>query len=258
MPDLDREPLLPAQRMQDDEYAFPYHYVSQWQPHFTQHFNDGWGIHYVSTIEFLLGELEALPAATIVDIGCGDGRMSREIALRFPSRRVLGLDYSARAIALARAMNQDLPAVGFEQVDVTADHGLAASEAAVLMEVFEHIPPADAPAFLRGIHGLLEPGGTLLVTVPHVNQPMEPKHFRHFTSDGLVRELSEVFEVKDIVPFESEGALRKLVRFLLGNRFFILEHRGLRDILYRLYKERVFPAADERHCRRLFVRAVAK
>src|SRR5262245_37977053 len=79
----DRDQHLPhtPQTLQEAEYWFPYHYVSQWSPRFSQCFYDSWGIHYISTIEFLLEKLSALPFYSIVDIGCGDGRMSRELAL---------------------------------------------------------------------------------------------------------------------------------------------------------------------------------
>src|SRR5688572_17116848 len=93
------------QHLQDAEYRFPYHYVSQWRPHFTQTFSDSWGINYVSTLEHLLERLGAMRFESLVDVGCGDGRLAREIAAAFPGRDILGVDYSARAIGLARAMN---------------------------------------------------------------------------------------------------------------------------------------------------------
>ena len=184
--------------------------------------------------------------------------MSRELALRFKNRRVLGVDYSERAIGLAKAMNHDLPQLRFEQLDITAPHPLPGSDAAILMEVFEHIPPADAGEFLRGVHSLLVPGGTLLLTVPHVNHALEPKHFRHFTAASLSEALEEQFEIVEIIPFEREGLARKLLNFLLGNRLFILNQGRLRDWLYRYYKQRLFHVESESSCRRLFVLARAK
>ena len=258
MADGDPEVTSAPQLLQEAEYAFPYHYVPQWEPGFTQCFHDGWGIHYVSTIEFLLRQIAGLPSTSIVDIGCGDGRMSRELALRFPDKRVVGVDYSDRAISLAKAMNPDVAGLRFERVDITGPHAVPTSDVAVLMEVFEHVPPELASDFLRGVRRLLAPGGVLLLTVPHVNHALEPKHFRHFTSKSIAESLSEEFTVVEVTPFERKGLARRMVNFLLGNRLFILNHVRLRDWLYRLYKRRLFVVQDEASCRRLFVRAVAK
>lgn len=258
MASTDTRRIDPTQTLQEAEYAFPYHYVAQWKPRFTQCLNDNWGIHYISTIEFLLNKLGDHSFKSVVDIGCGDGRMSRELALRYPNRRVLGVDYSVRATGLAKAMNFDLPELRFEQLDITAPHTLPSSDAAILMEVFEHIPPADADEFLRGVHRLLAPGGTMLLTVPHVNHALEPKHFRHFSGTSIREALKENFDVLEIIPFEREGPVRKLLNLLLSNEIFILNQPSLRDWLYCYYKRRLFHVDDEAACRRLFVQARAK
>ncbi len=257
MADIQAHPDAPRS-VQEAEYAFPYHYVAQWQPRFTQCFHDDWGIHYVSTIEFMLKTLDAIKFDSVVDVGCGDGRMSRELALRFPTKRVVGVDYSERAIGLARALNADLPSLQFQRMDITAHHAIPTCDVAILMEVFEHIPSDEASAFLRGVRRLLPLGGTLLVTVPHINHPLEQKHFRHFTEASIREALTENFLVEDVMPFERGGLLRKLLRLLLGNRLFILNHARLRDWLYRYYTRRMFHVTDESSCRRLFVRATAK
>jgi trans-aconitate methyltransferase len=246
------------QRHQEDEYWFPYHYVSRFGPHFCQHVADAWGINYVSTIEFLLERIEQLDFSSIVDIGCGDGRFTRELALRFPEKQVLGVDYSARAIGLAQAMNHDLPTLEFSARDITHSGKFAKHDLAILMEVFEHIPPETAHAFLDGVHSLLRPGGTLLLTVPHVNQPLEHKHFRHFTIATLRDALMTRFEIMEVVPFERIAASRKLVNLLLVNRVFVLNHWHTLDFLYRFYKRNLFRCDVEAECRRVFVMARAR
>lgn len=252
-----RRPMDTTQKLQDDEYWFPYHYVSQWEPHFSQCFNDSWGINYASTTEFLLARLSQLDFHSLVDVGCGDGRLAREIAMRFQSRDVLGIDYSARAIGLAKAMNAGL-GVAFRQLDVTAAHSEAPRDVATLVEVLEHIPPESRREFLHGIHRLLRPGATLFVTVPHANVPLEPKHYEHFTSEALARELSEYFDVEEMVPFERDGLARRLLVRLMGNGWFVLNHRGLLDRIYAYYKRNLVECDDESSCRRLFVVARAK
>lgn len=245
--------------MQDDEYAFPYHYVTRIPPdRFAQHFVDTWGINYAATIEFILQRIAAHAVGSLVDIGCGDGRLTREIALHCAISKVSGVDYSRRAITLAKAMNQDLPQITFECADITAGHVLEPFDAAVLMEVFEHIPLARTAEFMAGVRRLLRNGGRLYLTVPHANKPVEYKHFQHFTVKSLLACLEPHFHIAEVVPFERRGLSRKVMRALLCNPLFVLNNRTLLDLIYRWYRTYLFNCASEESCQRLYVEAIAK
>lgn len=255
-------PCEPAPRvaiLQEEEYWFPYHYVSRYRHNlFRQHFNDSWGINYVSTIEYLLEKVRSLAPASVVDIGCGDGRMTREIALSLDAERIVGVDYSRRAIELAKAMNYGLSSVDFLCVDITASPDIGNFDLAILMEVFEHISPERTRDFLAGVHLLLKKGGRILLTVPHVNKPVEYKHYQHFSVESLRTHLREGFEITNIMPFEKMGIRRRLLNTILANRLFILNNSNVLAFLYRWYKNNLFHCAGERDCQRVFVEAVAK
>lgn len=225
---------------------------------FSQHFVDTWGINYISTIEFILSKISDSPPESLIDIGCGDGRLAHEIHLRFPNIKVRGVDYSKRAINLAIAMNQEEHALDFEQLDITKINPIEKYDSAVLMEVFEHIPPNEAIGFLSGVHNSIKPGGVLYLTVPHSNKEVEYKHFQHFTADSITQNLSRFFYISDIIPFEKNNWLRQFFNLLLCNRLFILNNRFLLKVIYRLYKNHLFHCSNEKQCQRLFVRAIAK
>lgn len=250
--------LTTQQALQDEEYSFPYHYVAQFNGTFQQCFLDSWAINYVSTIEFMLGQIRTLAPARIADIGCGDGRFSREMALAFADSSVFGVDYSQRAITLASVMNTAVPNLQFKQLDITKPSDLPAVDVAILMEVFEHIPLEFAAEFMRGVHGLLKPGGVLLLTVPHRNKPVEYKHFQHFTIDRILAYLQPHFDVVEVVPFEKISIARRLITAILSNRFFILNSGRLLQAIYRYYKRNLFFCGSEKTCQRIFVKATAR
>jgi len=250
--------LRSEQKHQEGEYWFPYHYVAQFRDdRFRPYFLDTWGINYVSTIEFLLGKIGSEVPKTIVDIGCGDGRFSRELARADTDRQVTGIDYSEKAIGLASAMNPDISNLNFRSVDITGSHSLERFDSAILMEVFEHIPLSDTGKFMSGVRGLLKDGGILHLTVPHENRPLDDMHFQHFTVEKLLSHLEGQFEVVEVIPFERVAISRRVVSWVLSNRFFILNNARLLSLVYRYYKRRLFFANSENDCQRIYVKARA-
>jgi SAM-dependent methyltransferase len=251
--------LTIEQSRQEDEYWFPYHYIMQFKNnHFGHCFLDSWSINYGSTIEYLLQKVVAGPGTQIVDIGCGDGRFSRELSLTFQFSTVVGIDYSKRAVALASAMNADISNLEFLTVDITKRHNLGPFDVAVLMEVFEHIPLEGAERFMGSVRALLKDGGVQYLTVPHDNKLLEYKHFQHFSVEKIVNYLRPHFDVVEVVPFERISWRRRLILKLLSNRMFILNNARLLSIIYRWYKKNLFFCASERECQRIFVKAVAR
>ena len=244
---------------QEAEYSYPYHYIGRMpQNGFSQHLVHTWAINYVSTIEFLLNKISEDNPASLIDIGCGDGRLPREIHLRFPETKVCGIDYSARAITLAKAMNQDLPCIDFKHASITETNSLAEYDCAVLMEVFEHIPVNKAECFIESVRRTIKPGGYLLLTVPHSNKPVEYKHFQHFTTDSITRYLKPYFSISEVVPFEKGGFVRKVMCWLLCNRLFVLNNHHLLNFIYQFHRRFLFFCTREEQCQRLFVKAIAK
>ncbi len=58
-----------------------------------------------SQVDFLLGKLDSGSPRDILDLGCGDGRHSLELARR--GHRVIGLDLSEELLERARSRNED-------------------------------------------------------------------------------------------------------------------------------------------------------
>lgn len=249
-----------VQTAQEQEYWFPYHYVSVMPTlGFSQHFVDTWGINYVSTIEYVIRSIRKNKTTkSIIDIGCGDGRLTREIKRSFPECEVAGVDYSKRAINLAKAMNQDLPEIVFFDQDIINKRISKQYDFAILMEVYEHIPLDKTNEFLIGVRSCIKDDGILLLTVPHKNKPLEYKHFQHFTFSALKEQLERHFNIIEMVPFEKKGLARRILNHVLCNRFFVLNNKNLLGFIYKLYGKYLFNCVTEDQCQRIFVKATPK
>ncbi len=242
------------QQIQESGYEYPYHYIPVWERgRFRQHQYWSWGFRYLGGIQIVLNELAKISFESLLDIGCGDGRFLREARRLFPHSRLLGLDYSEQAIRLAQALNAG---IRYEARDIISEPLAEQFEAATLVEVLEHIPIADVPSFLSACAAALKPGGHLVLTVPHRNKPIEPKHFQHFNSDQLRTLLMRDFAEVSIVPFDTlskHAPLLAILERLLGGRgrYFLVTNRHLVSAFFRYYLRRHLYARNERVCGRL-------
>jgi SAM-dependent methyltransferase len=144
--------------------------------------------------------LRLAPGQLLVDLGCGRGGYSLEIA-RQTGARLLGLDFSPVAVAAAasRAATADIvgPAA-FCVGDITAAGiGTGVADAVVCIEtiMFAH-PHLDA---LRECRRILTPGGRLVLTTWEATNLADGRHPEWARRIDLMRDLTAAgFEQVDV------------------------------------------------------------
>jgi 3' terminal RNA ribose 2'-O-methyltransferase Hen1 len=122
----------------------------------------------------VLAVLRAEGARRIGDLGCGDGVLTADLLADPGFTQVVAADVSARALEVAaRRLRLDrLPDAQRARVTllqsslVYRDARLAGLDAAVLMEVVEHVDPPRLPALERAVFGEAAPR-TVVVTTPN-------------------------------------------------------------------------------------------
>lgn len=98
------------------------------------------------------------PAGVVLDLGCGWGGMCRY--LKGAGYDYLGTDYPSASIEYCRQ-------IGLNVRDASLDDLLSRREhfsVVLMVTVFEH--PQDHAETLRKIHGILKPGGLVLILIP--------------------------------------------------------------------------------------------
>jgi SAM-dependent methyltransferase len=113
-------------------------------------------------LDHVLGILDAelQPSDTVVDIGCGVGRLTRVLAAR--AAYVHAIDVSAEMLDRARRLNSHLANVTWHHGDGTSLRPIpdSAAEAVVSHVVFQHIPdPQVTYGYIREMGRVLRPGG---------------------------------------------------------------------------------------------------
>jgi SAM-dependent methyltransferase len=238
---------------QEAEYVFPYHFIpTAGDDGFSTTRHWSWGVHYLGGLHLVQSLLRQHDFSSLVDIGCGDGRFLADLRQVYPKASLTGLDYSERSIAFAKAF---APSVDFEATDIIATPPGETFDVVTLIEVFEHIPPAEADDFLAAVNARLKSGGIVILTVPHMNSPLIEKHYRHFTSSSLRGALESHFTIDEIGYFDRAGSVAfRCLKTALGGggRQFVITNRALNRMLWRTYLRRQLHVADERDCLRLY------
>ncbi|WP_218119843.1 3' terminal RNA ribose 2'-O-methyltransferase Hen1 [Actinopolyspora mzabensis] len=120
----------------------------------------------------VLEVLRTTGARSVVDLGCGDGELLRDLLDDTEFGEILGVDVSTRALRAAertlrleRRSERENRRIRLRQSALTyTDSGLAGYDAAVLMEVVEHVDPERLPALEHAVFGHARPARVVLTT----------------------------------------------------------------------------------------------
>jgi trans-aconitate 2-methyltransferase len=114
----------------------------------------------------LMAQVDRDPERTryVVDLGCGPGKLTRQLAERWPAARVVGVDNSAEMLAKAQPL-AIAGRVEFVQADVAAWSPAQPVDFLLSNAALHWL--ADHDALLRRLAGWLEPGQTLAVQMPN-------------------------------------------------------------------------------------------
>ncbi|MEU8090256.1 3' terminal RNA ribose 2'-O-methyltransferase Hen1 [Micromonospora chalcea] len=141
--------------------------------------------------EAVLAALRDSGASRVLDLGCGGGALLTALVADRRFTEVVGVDVSDRSLGLAaRRLRLDrLPERQRDRIRLWQsaltyrDDRLRGYDAAVLMEVVEHLDPPRLPALEDAVFGHARPG-TVVVTTPNVEynvryEGLGPGRFRH-------------------------------------------------------------------------------
>ena len=220
-----------AQR-QAAEYAFPYHHLpheaAPGRPRLGRAMRGG--MEYLAYSRVVTDLVRELAPASILDVGCGDGRLLAELVGTAAVLR--GVDLDERAVGYARAFVPEA-VVTAEPVQAVAEH----FDVVTCVETIEHVPDDLADGFLAATAARVRVGGHLVVSAPSTSRKVTAKHFRHYDVASLGAALDRLpggwrsVRMEEVVR---DRPRRELLLRLLSNRLWTLDlpaynRRVLRD-----------------------------
>jgi len=122
----------------------------------------------------VVAALRGSGATRIVDLGCGEGRLLRELLKDKTFTEIVGMDVSHRALEVSsqKLRLEDLPSAQKQRIRLLhgsltyRDKRLADYDAATVVEVIEHLDPPRLAAFERVLFEFAKPQ-TVVLTTPN-------------------------------------------------------------------------------------------
>jgi 3' terminal RNA ribose 2'-O-methyltransferase Hen1 len=137
----------------------------------------------------IVGDIAAWGARSVIDLGCGEGKLLERLVRIAPDMRVVGIEPSAREIERARKKLSNNPGKNLDP-RVEFVHGSAmygderfkGLDVAVLSEVIEHVDEDRLSLLARSVFGIMAPR-RVIITTPNGDYNkvfgFVPGEFRH-------------------------------------------------------------------------------
>ncbi len=114
-----------------------------------------------------LSERIPKPTRKIIDVGCGIGWSTYELAKRFPNANVIGLDLSPNLIKTAKKLFQS-DNLSFQVQDISENFSEKDCDVIVLLDVYEHISQEQLPTFHSFLKNNLAENGRVILACPSI------------------------------------------------------------------------------------------
>lgn len=138
----------------------------------------------------LLSLVEVRAGLDVVDLGCGTGELTRQLADALPNSRVTGLDSSRQMLDAAQAASFPTPNLVFVQGDqstLTGEWDLIFSNAALQWS-------EDHNELIPYLYRHLKPGGQIAVQVPSNHNHISHQIYRETASEEPFRSILQGFQ----------------------------------------------------------------
>jgi ubiquinone/menaquinone biosynthesis C-methylase UbiE len=156
------------------------HRFNRWASSYDRHWLQRVIFEPVQRTVLALAESQAAQPASILDVGCGTGRLLRSAAARFPHARLMGIDAAGEMVRQAQALTSDSAVTFREGTAEALPFDDDAFDLIFSTLTFHHW--SDQRGAIREVARVLAPGGKWLLA--------------DFMATGLVRSIRRLLRLR--------------------------------------------------------------
>ncbi len=219
-------------KTQSDQYSFPYHYIPISSK---EDYSDlvisrrmDWGLEYLFILDSVAKRI--CDGSSVLDVGCGDGRLYSRLGLSLNTFQYLGIDLDKQPIDLANAINPDGKFISGSIFELEGCYDYL-----TMVEVLEHISDEQVDDFLTTLKKNMHSDSKLIITVPSTLRKLHKKHYRHYDMDLLSEQLlRNGFEIVEMQNCYCETKLSSFITKLYSNSFYTINNAFLKKVILKL------------------------
>ena len=224
-------------KIQENQYEFPYHHIPylDGKGNVVRYRILNWGFKYFCYLLHIKEKIEFLEPRSVLDVGCGDGRLLGLLDSRIEIK--VGVDLSERSIAFARALYGGIEFHNEDAINIDESFDVV-----VAMEVLEHVPDKAVDDFFKTLESKVKEGGYIVISVPTVVQPLNKKHYRHYDIDLFKKQLekSDVgLSIKSVEYIYKEPLWLRVYNKITINKLWLFEVKFLNKIVWKCVWKRL-------------------
>ncbi len=219
------------EKTQESQYNFPYHYIPYIENNRVVRYRHlSWGFKYFCYLLHIRGIIKSLKPKTILDVGCGDGKLISLLTFPFIERKI-GVDLSEKAISFANLLNEDSNFYAMDANDLNETFDVV-----IAMEVLEHIPQNNINYFLKTLDKRTKNNGYVILSVPTTVVPLNKKHYRHYNYNLLNKQINDANLNLKIIKIDyiyKEPFWLKLYYKFTNNKFSTIQIRFIENLIWK-------------------------
>jgi SAM-dependent methyltransferase len=223
--------------LQENEYITPYHHTIKKEEYA--------GISYFSVIDIIKKIINKISPKTILDFGCGDGKLIYE--LKNKNIKLTGIDISKKAISFAKLFSPEEKFIVENLSDFKTEEKF---DLVTSVETLEHIPPEQLKNIIKNLSRVLKENGYLIITVPSKNVNLFKKHYQHFDFETMQKYLKGHFKIIKTIGHYKISKIYELLYAFSTNNYISITSKIYQNFLNNYFKKHI-KKANLNNCRRL-------
>lgn len=153
------------------------------------------------------------PVESILDWGCGTGRVTRHLPTYFPKASITGIDANPACIEW---LQNYIPTINWKSGSYQVENILLLGtyDVIIALSVLTHLPAADQSLWMKQLHSQLESNGLMWMSThgPHYYHQLTGEQYQQLSEKGIITLGSQPKGSRGMRTYHTYEGIRQLIQ----------------------------------------------